>query len=425
MPRVHEMFHVKHLGKFYHFLTISFLFLRYNKIMNVLGSALSALLGQSQKVATSANNIANAGTTGFKAGETSFATASPQAGGGVRAVQRNLINQQGPLIQSSNSLDMGISGDGFFAVDSGDGQISFTREGSFSPDANGDLRNPSGSRLLGFPLNESGAVIGGNDPGALRPVNIGQSGISVSATTNVEFEGNLDATSDPANPGVDFSRTVSVFDSTGAQQDLNLEFEASGVNQFDLTIRDSNGTSLGAQTLQFDSTGQLVSPANGEIQLNDIDFGNGSAPQDITLDVSGVTQFSGSFSVSNVTQNGFGPGNLSSVSIGEDGSVTALFSNGAESDIAQIPLASFASPNGLQPMSNNQFRQTQDSGEVNLNLPGQGGSGQIQPGTLEGSNVNLTLETVNLIQSDIAFRAAISAIKAQEEQFESLLDINS
>lgn len=379
----------------------------------VIGSAISALLGQSRNIATSSNNIANVQTDGFRAQKTVFTSGAPETGG-VRTFQTQNINP-GFIRPTSNNLDLSINGDGFFAVDAGDGEVSFTRQGSFSPDANGDLRNASGNRLLGF-------VDGG---GQLEPININQEGIAAQATTNVEFQGNLDAESDPADPGADFTRNVTVFDSTGAQQTLTFEFEASGVNEFDLTIRDDNGNALGNQTLEFDTNGQLTSPADGQIELNGVDFGNGSAPQDITIDLTGTTQFSGEFSVQNIDQNGFGPGNLAEVSIGEDGTVSAQFTNGASAEIAQVPLATFASPVGLQPQSNNLFAETQNSGPANFNLPGQGGAGQIRPASLEGSNVSLTVEAVNVLQSEVAFRAALSTIRADQENFESLIDITT
>ena len=382
--------------------------------MNVLGTALSALLGQSRSVATSANNIANTTTTGFKAERTDFATANPESGG-VRTFQTRLIDQQGPAFQTSENLDTAINGNGFFVVEDGQGGQAFTRDGSFSPDANGDLRNAAGSRLLGF-------AEGG---GELQPVNIGEGGIGANVTSEIEFQANLDARSDPAETGVDFSRNVDVFDSAGADQTLSFDFEASGTNQFDFTARDENGVTLGTQTLEFDTGGQLTTPADGQIELTGIDFGNGSEAQDITVDLSGTTQFSSSFAVQNVDQNGFGPGNLSSVSIGGDGQVSAQFSNGASEEIAQVPLATFASPAGLQPASNNRFLETRDSGEANINIPGQGGAGTLNPASLEGSNVSLTSETANIIQADVAFRAALSTIRAEEEQFESLLDITS
>ena len=371
------------------------------------------MLGQSRNIATSSNNIANVQTDGFRAQETVFTSGTPETGG-VRTFQTQNINP-GFIRPTANNLDLSINGDGFFAVDAGDGGVSFTRQGSFSPDANSDLRNTAGNRLLGF-------VDGG---GQLEPININQDGIDAQATTNVEFQGNLDAASDPADPGADFTRNVTVFDSTGAQQTLTFEFEASGVNEFDLTIRDDNGNALGNQTLEFDTSGQLTSPADGQIELNGVDFGNGSAPQDITIDLTGTTQFSGEFSVQNIDQDGFGPDNLAGVSIREDGTVSAQFNNGASAEIAQVPLATFASPVGLQPQSDNLFAETQDSGPASFNLPGQGGAGQIRPASLEGSNVSLTVEAVNVLQSEVAFRAALSTIRADQENFESLIDITT
>lgn len=392
--------------------------------MNVLGTALSALLGQSRNIATSANNIANLATDGFKASRVSFSSGSGQAGGVRTDITRD-IDRPGFVRQTSSNLDLSISGDGFFAVERSDGGLGFTREGAFSPNANGDLTNAAGSRLLGFPLDDAGNAIGGFDPAALAPVNIDRGNIAAQSTSEIDFQGNLNAASDPADPLVDFQRNVTIFDSTGASQTLSLEFQASGTNQFDLTVRDENGVALGGETLEFDSGGQLISPANGRIELNGIDFGNGSAPQDLIIDLNGTTQFSDEFSVRRINQDGFGPDNLTRVEIGEDGVVSGRFGNGASVDFAQIPLASFADPNALQPVSSTSFVATENSGDVNLTLPGQGGSGRIQPQSLEGSNVSLVDETINILQSEIAFRAALSVIRAEDENIDNLIDILS
>lgn len=136
-------------------------------VFGALFAGVSGLNGQSQRLSTIADNIANVGTTGYKRVETAFSTFVTQttttrhSAGGVRTSIANQISQQGLLESSLNKTDIAISGNGMFVVNEtptpgvGD-EYLYTRAGQFKPDKNGNLVNTAGYYLQGWPLDQDG-----------------------------------------------------------------------------------------------------------------------------------------------------------------------------------------------------------------------------------------------------------------------------
>ncbi len=93
-----------------------------------------------------ANNLANLNTTGYKR-EIPFTEVINSVGDSV--IKKVTSQQQGELIQTSNPLDLGISGQGFFAVRSQDGTMELTRNGRFKISEDGYLTDNDGARVLG------------------------------------------------------------------------------------------------------------------------------------------------------------------------------------------------------------------------------------------------------------------------------------
>lgn len=396
-------------------------------MVGVLGSAVSALHAQTQRIAVSSNNIANAQTPGFKASQTSLITSNPLAGGGVLAAVTPQVTQAGFVQQTRSATNLAISGNGFFAVDDPtgqDGELSFTRAGGFEPNAQGDLVNAAGLRLLGVPLDTNGNPTAPLDASSLVPVNVTSNARSALPTSDVTVNLNLDAGEVADASGPDFTRGLTVIDSLGTEQTVNLEFTASAPNEFTLDITDQNGANLlPTQTLTFDGSGNLTSP--GQIDVTNIDFGNGSNLQDVSFDITNITQLAGGYSVTSISQNGAATGNLSGVEITDEGIVRGNFSNGQSADLFLVPLAQFNNPNGLRQTGAQAFQPSQDSGPVNFKRPSEGGSGSIQSSAIEGANVDIAAELVNQIQSRFAFQAALKAIEAQDENLEELLNIKA
>jgi len=192
-----------------------------------------------------------------------------------------------------------------------------------------------------------------------------------------------------------------------------------------LNIVHPDGTSLSRGALNFNSDGTLNSLAdnsgNKDINLAQIDWNNGSAPQNINIDIERFSQFAGNFDVIFADQNGAELGLRTGVDIDRDGVVSARFSNGASAQLYKIPLITFANANGLTEVSGTAYSENQDSGEENLREAGTGGAGFIEPSTLESSNVDLANEFAKLIVSQRAFGAGTRVITTVDQMTEDLL----
>ncbi len=109
------------------------------------------------------------------------------------------------------------------------------------------------------------------------------------------------------------------------------------------------------------------------------------------------------------------PGNASSITIGEDGTVSVeLFAGGGAQQLGQIQIARFVNPAGLQPLGNNLYKQTVASGEPQLLNPGTQAAGTLRQGMLEASNVNVVEEMVNMIETQRAYEINSKAISAAD-----------
>ena len=229
----------------------------------------SGLAAEASALAAISNDIANVNTTGYKGTDVNFeslVTASNAGGtysaGGVTTATQQLISQQGSTTQTSSPTDLAITGQGMFVVSTqptavgGNAQAEFTRAGSFTPDANGFLKNTAGLYLLGWPANSQGQVNTNNTSiNALQPINVTSVGGQVSPTTAVSVNGNLNAqqavspqataaAAGPATPGAynALTNSMSAYDptaGTGVQPDFTVP----------IPVSDSLG---GSQTLQLD-----------------------------------------------------------------------------------------------------------------------------------------------------------------------------
>jgi len=135
----------------------------------------------------------------------------------------------------------------------------------------------------------------------------------------------------------------------------------------------------------------------------------------------------GSFGMDNsgqlVTQNGYllepaitVPANALSVTIGSDGTVSAMVSgNTAPTQIGNITLAQFTNPTGLEAVGDNLFRETSASGSAQVDTPGQNGAGTLNQGSLESSNVNVVEELVNMIETQRAYEMNSKAISTTDD----------
>ena len=148
-----------------------------------------------------------------------------------------------------------------------------------------------------------------------------------------------------------------------------------------------------------------------------------NGPFSATLDLSEVTQFGTSFAVTNLTQDGYRPGELTSLKIDENGVVTGRYSNGQSRAAGQIALVNFRNSQGLAPGSNGIWQATFASGDPLRGEPGAGNFGALRSGALEDSNVDLTAELVNMMTAQRAYQANAQTIKTQDQVLSTLLNM--
>ncbi len=400
-------------------------------------TGLSGLNAASKSLDVTGNNIANANTIGMKSARAEFsdlvATSLGGGGGGsassgigvsVATVSRQFT--QGNINVTGNNLDVAITGGGFFQVTKTDGTTGYTRDGQFKLDKDGNLVTNAGSNIMGYTTNLLGV------PTSVTPIKMSvPSGtpIPASATTAITAEFNLDsrvpvaAAATPPTPRTTYGTSITTFDSQGAEGPLSLYFErvaSTGTDNWDVYDVATGGTPL--FQMQFDATGQLVSPATAPvltITTPSLITPNISA----TLDISKVTQFGSSFNVTNSTQDGYTSGELTGISISQSGGITTRYSNGQTQVLGQIALANFRNEPALTPTGGGEYLETSTSGQPILGSPGVGKFGQLRSGALEESNIDLTAELVNMMTAQRAYQANAQTIKTQDQVMSTLVNL--
>ncbi|CAN7300658.1 flagellar hook protein FlgE [Variovorax sp. LjRoot290] len=382
------------------------------------------------------NNIANSGTVGFKSAAATFqdvyAGSRIGLGASVAGVTQNFT--QGVTQTSSRPLDVAIlNGDGFFRLSSPSGEIMYSRNGQFTKDQDGYIVNAAGLRLTGFGVSATGGIEGGT-PSAIR---IPTTAMDPKATTGVQAEFNLDSrsvtpTKTPFNVAdsdtYNYSNALGpVYDSLGNPHELGVFFVKTGANAWSV-YGAADGAALNAgapiSTMTFDANGKLLTPAGGTITLPAMTFPNGSAAMNVTVDLSGTTQFGNANAINKLNQDGYTSGSLTAYSINPDGTITGKFSNEQTQLLGQVVLSSFANPNGLEPKGNNVWAETQASGQALTGTPGAGTKqGSLASGALEASNVDLTSELVNLIVAQRSYQANAQTVKTQDQVVQTLINI--
>ena len=425
---------------------------------------LSGLNATSKSLDVIGNNIANANTYGAKVSRAEFAdmyaTALNGAGTNNVGIGTNLAAvaqqfTQGNITTTGNAMDLAINGAGFFQVTDGVRPTMYSRNGQFKIDREGFIVNNEGLKLMGYPADASGEIV----PGQATALQLPTAGIAPKATSEIAMEFNLKAESkvtapaDPAAvPQIDFgdektynnATSVVVYDSKGQDVSLTYYYQKAANDSWNVYLTANGQPVHGSaeapeawQTLSFDgNTGELTGPdpiaklplsISNTLIITDPKTGAETSrivtPLDITVDLSGTTQYDSSFGVTNLTQNGYTAGQLTSIGVESDGILLARYSNGQSKPAGQLELANFRNPQGLQPLGNNVWASTFASGDSVVGSPSEGNMGVIQSGALEESNIDLTGELVNMITAQRIYQANAQTIKTQDQVLQTLVNL--
>jgi len=187
-------------------------------------------------------------------------------------------------------------------------------------------------------------------------------------------------------------------------------------------------------TIRFDANGKIIAVEPASTQTPEARFAtditkvpkfDGAEAVVTTLDFSNITQYTAKSSVKAVNVNGNKPGTLVSYTIGEDGVIMGTYSNGEQRALAQIALAYFDNPAGLERVGSNLYTQTMNSGTFNGrgSIPGTGNVGSLSAGMLEMSNVDISQEFVEMITTQRGFQANSRVITTTDEMLQELVNL--
>jgi flagellar hook protein FlgE len=228
------------------------------------------------------------------------------------------------------------------------------------------------------------------------------------ATANVTVAGNLPA--DAANL-IPIVTSITTYDVQGNKVNLSAKFTFVTANQWTVDLTDSIGNTGGPYTLDF---------TNGATPVLS---GGPAAVNGVAVDLTGVTSFAGLSTITATKQDGSAVGTIQSFTISPDGVLVGTFSNGLKQPLAQLAVASFANPAGLEKGGTSNYRSTPNSGIAQLGTAASGGRGLIQQGALEMSNVDLAQEFTNLIIAERGFQANSRVITTSDELLQDLVNI--
>ncbi|RRU22777.1 flagellar hook protein FlgE [Stenotrophomonas sp. 278] len=401
--------------------------------------SLSGINAANADLNVTANNIANVNTTGFKESRsefadlfsaTSYGLSKNAVGSGVRLSNVAQQFSQGNNEQTGRSLDMAISGEGFFTM-SMNGARVYSRAGNFQTDQAGYVINPQGARLQVFAPNADGTSF---DAGRLTDLQLltTDSPPKQTALVNTAFTLPANASQptiaafDPTNSNSYNHSTggITVYDSLGVSHTQTSYFvKTANPNEWQV-YNYVDGQAAGAPTtLTFNNAGALTQPANGHIVMDPFTPTTGAGTLAMTLDVSGSTQYGEKFALRNTQQDGYAAGKLNEITVSEEGIVFARYSNGDDKPLGQVALTTFNNNQGLESKGNNLWVETFSSGTPRTGAPDSSNLGQIQAGSLEASTVDLTEQLVNMITAQRNFQANSQMVSTMDQITQTIINI--
>ncbi len=381
--------------------------------MSIMGAAVTGMNADTTWLASISQNVANANTTGYKNEETSFEALVNQTSSGsfdaagVSTNTMSLNSMQGIVVGGQSAVtNLGVEGNGFFVVSNSAGDTFLTRDGSFVPDASGNLINSDGYYLMGYNIQNGPAAISANSYTGAQVINVDNAGALPTPTTTGTFAANLPSSS--ANGQTETTSMVA-YDNFGGAQNLSLQWTnnstAGSPNTWGLSVTDSTGAVVATASATFSASNGQISTLTGTGTSGDTLSFTVPNGQTLGLDLSGMTQLASSYSVNKANVNGNAPSSVTGLTIGTDGTLSFQYANGQTVPAYQIPLATVPSPDNMASVSGNAYQVTLNSSQVQIGIAGQPGFGSIQSSSLESSTVDLASELTAMINAQSAYQA--------------------
>ena len=384
--------------------------------------ALSGIQSINQQLNSTSNNIANAGTYGFKSSRANFSAmyAGSRATGTEIGSLTQSMSLNGGVLNTGRALDAAIDGRGYFVSRDAQNTMSYSRVGIFSASNEGKLIDANGRLVQGY-----AAVKGSTALGAMGDMLIPTGQIPAVASTKLAYAANM--SSEWPIKAVLFDKTNELsynsgkssilYDSLGAKHSLGQYFvkTAAGV---DVHYTFDNADVLPVTSMTFDTSGKLVTGTSATPVLP---TPPGAAPMSVAIDYTGTTRFAGESTTSTDRADGYASGTYTGVELATDGSVVAKYTNGQKQSIGVIALATFPDEGALTAVNDTSWVASTTSGTAMYDRPGVGMAGKLVTSSLEQSNVDITSELVGLMTSQRNYQANSKVISTENAMLQSLM----
>ena len=408
-------------------------------------TALSALNATSTAIDVVGNNLANLNTPGFKASVVSFhdlvtqslgaGLGDTQVGFGVGEPITLREFTQGAQQTTNGPLDVMIQGDGFFVVSSSSTGTEYTRGGNFQVDKDGNLTTATGEQVQGW--TSVNGTLDTNLPIGDIVVPVGGVKAPVK-TSNFSFDLNLNAASSAGPPPDTFSDSINIYDSLGAAHTVTVTFTKNATaGQWDYTLSMPSGD---FSTYPGDVTGSIHFNANGtmdtplptdtqpQIVIPDGAFTDGAAGMTINWNLFNgttprITQYGQPSSPSAAAQDGSPAAQLIQVAIGNGGSILAKYSDGGQTVVGQLAMATIRNPESLIAVGDNNYQASGNTALPAIGVPGSGGRGTVVGGSVEASIVDIAKEFTNLIVFQRAYQANAKVITTVDQLSQETINL--
>lgn len=422
-------------------------------ILRSLNTGVTGLRAAGSGMSVVGDNLANAGTFGFKASRAQFQDVlasslkgidgGDQIGAGTKLAHVTPVFSQGTIERTQSITDMAINGNGFFPLQSPFGRV-FSRDGSFHFNKDGQLINGDDHLVLGFKADPEGKITN-----RVEPIQLGRTTIPAKATENVVISMNLDSREDikvfdikDPDKTSSYNNSLVVYDNVGTARLVNVYFNKSAEGVWDYHVLIDGSEAAGGIEGEFVemATGQLKFNNKGVLDeevesLNSFNFNKGAAPdQKIAFDfgetikeggdgTEAITQYGSPSSIDKHTQDGASAATIAGLSFNDSGILSANYTNGETRNLAQVAIAKFENNEGLFKLGRNLFKESRKSGQAALDKPGASGRGQVRAKSIELSNVDMAEEFLKLMASQRNFTASSKTITTANEMLQEVLNI--
>lgn len=434
-------------------------------ISSSLNAGVMGLSVNGTRLAAISDNIANAGTNGYKRSQVDFSSmvlqqrSSSYAAGGVRVETYKDIGTSGALISTGSSTDVAVSGRGLLPVTDITGvstpaaerSLRLAPTGAFFPDKDGNLRTQSGLFLLGWPANPDGTIgnVVRNSGADLEPINLASAQFSATPTGRIDLGINLPASSTrPGGSPEAYLLPVEYYDNIGRGETLTFQFTpvvplapAPASNQWNIEIFDTatGAASIGSLALVFSD----AATGSGRLSSAPPPSAAGGATYNATTGVvsltlphgpveifigrpgenEGVSQFAAPFAPNAVTKDGTPIGSVQSIEIDDRGYLQALYNTGFRRTLYQIPVADVPNMLGLRELDAQSYALSGQSGNLYLWDANNGPVGGVFGYSLMESTTDIAAELTDLIETQRAYSSNAKIVQTVDDMLQETTNL--